>query len=84
MTTFPSNPSVGDMHVHGAETYVYNGENWVASWGINVPFDTPFDIVSNYLEPFPAITGLVWHNPTTNVIKKYNGSSWDTVGTIGA
>ena len=83
MATFPTNPTIGAMHVLDAITYVYNGNNWEAPWGASFPHINK-DVVSNYLQPTGVSVGTIWNNPTNSEVRMFDGSNWNLIGTTGA
>ena len=83
MATFPTNPAVGAVHVLDATTFVYNGNNWEASWAATLPHLNK-EVISNYLQPSGVSVGTIWSNPTNSEIRMFDGINWNLIGSTGA
>jgi hypothetical protein len=81
--SFPTSPAQGDLYVHGSVTYCFNGSNWQSTWGVALNASGT-QMISKTIEPTGMSSGSIWLNPITNEIKKFDGSVWTSIGTIGA
>ncbi len=63
--------------------YNYVLSAWVPADGIHVSASTPTDVSSGGSNGAAVYTKSLWYDSANSLLKKFNGSSWDNVGSGG-
>ena len=73
--SFPSSPSVGDIHIHNTMAWQWDGTSW-ESIGES---DVGGTVASGTTRPASPVQGQVFFNSTTKTMELYDGSEWRRV-----